>query len=120
MAFQKVTHSIGGITPLGLFTITPGVPQNILANTGLTTTRYAFQCRQLGFSVDSSPTGEVYVNYGNIAGKGNQTVLLIQNSQQQGLPMGTVPVDSLIDATQYWLDGSAACVVAVYALDATS
>ena len=33
MAWQKITRAFGGITPLGKFTITPGTPQSILANT---------------------------------------------------------------------------------------
>ncbi len=120
MAWQAVTHSIGGITPLGVFTITPGTPQNILANTALDSKRYAFQCRQIGISLDSTPSGEIYLNYGNIAGKGGQTALIVQSGQQQSLPIGIRTTDGLIDATQYYLDGSAACVVAVYAMDATS
>jgi hypothetical protein len=120
MAWQKVNRAIGGITPLGKFTITPGVPQNILANTELSTIRYAFQCRQLGFSVSSLVAGEVYVNYGNIAGLGDQTVLIVQSGQADGLPLTSKATDSMIDATQYWLDGSEACEVAVYALDGSS
>jgi hypothetical protein len=120
MAFQKVNRAIGGITPLGKFTITPGTPQNILANTALSTIRYAFQCRQLGFSVSSTVVGEVYVNYGNIAGLGNQTALIVQSAQEAGLPLTSRTTDSMIDASEYWLDGSAACVVTVYALDGSS
>ena len=120
MAFQKVTRAIGGITPLGEFTINPGTPQNILANTSITTKSYAFQCRSIGFSVSSTVAGEVYVNYGNIAGLGNQTALIVQSSQAVSLPIGAVAVDGLIDATQWWLDGSAACKVCVYTLDGTT
>ena len=120
MAWQKVNRAIGGITPLGKFVITPGTPQNILANTELSTIRYAFQCRQLGFSVSSLVAGEVYVNYGNIAGLGDQTVLIVQSGQSEGLPLTSRAQDSMIDATQYWLDGSEACEVAVYALDGTT
>lgn len=120
MAWQKVNRAIGGVTPLGVFTITPNTPQNILANTVLSSIRYAFQCRQLGFSVSSTVAGEVYVNYGDIAGLGNQTALIVQSSQAVGLPITSRANESMIDATQYWLDGSAACNVAVYALDASS
>jgi hypothetical protein len=122
---QKVTRAIGGITPLGVFTITPGTPQNILKNTGLVSTRYAFQCRQLGFSVSSKVAGEVYVNYGNYNGVGGgapdalATVLILQSGTSEGLPQGARTTDGMLDCTQYWLDGSAACVVAVYAMDAT-
>ena len=45
MAWQKITRAFSGITPLGKFTITPGTPQNILANTTLSTVRYSMQCR---------------------------------------------------------------------------
>ena len=120
MAWQKVNRAFGGITPLGKFTITPGTPQNILANTELSTIRYAFQCRQLGFSVSSTVDGEVWVNYGDIAGLGDQTALIVQSGQADGLPLTSRAAESMIDATQYWLDGSEACLVVVYALDATS
>jgi hypothetical protein len=120
MAWQTVTRAIGGITPLGKFTISVGTPQNILANTSITTKSYAFQCRSLGFSVSSTVAGEVYVNYGNIAGLGNQTALIVQAGQSISLPIGAVAVDGLLDATQWWIDGSAACKVAVYALDGST
>jgi hypothetical protein len=122
MAFQKINRAIGGITPLGEFTITPGTPQNILANAALSTTRYAFQCRQLGFSVTKASTSEVYVNYGNNAGLGNQTALIVQPGQEQSLPISSRAVDSEIDATQWYVDCAAGgtATVVVYALDATS
>lgn len=121
MAWQKVNRAIGGITPLGVFTITPGTPQNILANTSLESTRYSFQCRQLGVSVDSG-AGSVYVNYGNIPGRGDQTVLILQGGQQQSIPIGARVTDGLIDATQYFLDASngSSLTVSVYAMDATN
>lgn len=125
-ATQKVTHSIGGITPLGTFTITPGTPQSILANLKQTTVRYQFQARQLGFSVSKTVAGEVYVNYGNFNGAGGgvpdpiATVLIVQSSSSDSLPFSSRTSDGLLDCSQYYLDGSAACVVAVYALDATS
>ena len=40
-------------------------------------------CRQSAISVDSSVGGEVYVNYGNFAGKGNQTALIVQSGTTQ-------------------------------------
>ena len=120
MAWQKITRAFGGITPLGKFVITPGAPQNILANTSLPTVRYSMQCRQIGVSVSSTVAGEVYLNYGNIAGLGNQTALISQSSQTASLPNGDRTSDSMIDAGQYWLDGSAACVCTVYILDGTS
>lgn len=123
---QKITRAIGGITPLGTFTITPGTPQSILANLALVGTRYALQCRQLGVSVSKSVAGEVYLNYGDYNGGGGgvpdplATVLIVQSSSSDSLPFSSRTSDGLIDCTQYYLDGSAACVVAVYALDATS
>ena len=121
MAWQKVNRAIGGVTPLGVFTITPNTPQNILANTELESKRYAFQCRQLGFSVSGTPSGEVYLNYGDTPGLGDQTVLIIPSaSAWASLPLGSFTTESMIDATQYFLDGSEACVVTVYAMDATS
>lgn len=125
-ATQKVNHASGGITPLGVFTITPGTPQNILANTSLKSTRYSMQCRQIGVSVSKSVAGEVYLNYGNYNGAGSgvpdtiATVLIVQSSSSDSLPFSSRTSDAMIDATQYWLDGSAACVCAVYLLDATN
>jgi hypothetical protein len=120
MTWQKITRAFSGITPLGKFTITPGTPQNILANTELPTVRYSMQCRQIGVSVSSTVAGEVYLNYGNIAGLGNQTALVVQSSQIGSLPNGDRTSDSMVDAAMYYLDGSAACVCTVYLLDATS
>ena len=127
-ATQKVNHATGGITPLGVFTITPGTPQNILKNTSLTTTRYSMQCRQIGISVSSTVAGEVYLNYGNFNGAGGgapntlATVLIVQSGQVATLPNAERTSDGMIDATQYWLDGQSgkACVVSVYLLDATN
>lgn len=124
-ATQKITRAIGGITPLGVFTITPGTPQNILKNTSLVSTRYALQCRQLGISVSKTVAGEVYLNYGNYNGAGGgapdtlATVLIVQSSSSDSLPFSSRTSDGMLDCTQYWLDGDAACVCAVYALDAT-
>ena len=120
MTWQKITRAFGGITPLGKFIITPGTPQNILANTELSTVRYAMQCRQIGISVSSLVAGEVYLNYGSIPGLGNQTVLIAQSSSTESLPFSSRTSDSMIDAGQYYLDGSEACVCAVYILDGTS
>ncbi len=122
---QKVTRSIGGITPLGVFTITPGTPQNILANTALVSTRYRLQARQIGVSVSSKVAGEVYLNYGNYNGAGGgvedtlATTLIIQSGASDSLPFSSRTSDGMLDCTQYYLDGSAACVCAVYAMDAT-
>ena len=120
MAWQKITRAFSGITPLGKFTITPGTPQNILANTSLPTVRYSMQCRQIGVSVSSTVAGEVYLNYGDTPGLGDQTVLIAQSAQTESLPFSSRTSDSMIDAGQYYLDGSEACVCTVYILDGTS
>ncbi len=119
MAWQKITRSIGGITPLGKFTVTPATPQSILANTDLKTKQYTMQCRQIIVSVSSTVAGEVYLNYGNTAGFGNQTVLVIASGTEQSVPAGALTKDGIIDASQYYLDGSAACLTAVSLADAT-
>lgn len=121
MAGPTFTRAIGGVTPLGIITITAGTPQQVTKNLKLNGDRYGFLCRQIGFSVDASPAGEVYVNYGNFAGKDtNATALIIQSGTFQTLPGGSSATEGQIDAAQWWLDGSASCVVAIYALDATS
>ena len=120
MAWQKITRAFSGITPLGKFIITPGTPQNILANTSLPTVRYSMQCRQIGVSVSSTVAGEVYLNYGDTPGLGDQTVLIAQSAQTESLPFSSRTSDSMIDAGQYYLDGSEACVCTVYILDGTS
>jgi hypothetical protein len=120
MTWQKITRAFSGITPLGKFTITPGTPQNILANTELSTVRYAMQCRQIGISVSSLVAGEVYLNYGDTPGLGDQTVLIAQSAQTESLPFSSRTSDSMIDAGAYYLDGSSACVCTVYLLDGTS
>lgn len=119
MAWQKINRAIGGITPLGKFTITAGTPQNILVNTTLTNTRYALQARQIIVSVSSTVAGEVYLNYGPTAGFGNQTVLVIASGTEQAIPSGCLTRDGMIDSTQYYLDGSASCVCTVSLADAT-
>lgn len=117
-AFQR---AIGGVTPLGVITITPGTPINVLVNLNLATMRYSFQARQLGISVDSSPAGEVYVNYGNVAGKdAHATAMIVQSSTNTSLPAHGVATEGELDLSQWYLDGSAACVVALYALDGTT
>lgn len=123
---QKINHAAGGITPLGVFTITPGTPQSILANTSLKSVRYALQCRQIGISVSNKQAGEVYLNYGNYNGgsvgvpDSLATVLIVQSSTCESLPFSSRTSDGMIDATQFYLDGSAACVVSVYLMDASS
>jgi hypothetical protein len=118
---QQLNKAIGGVTPLGVITISSGTPQKVTENLNLSDQVYTFSCRQLGFSVDSSPSGEVYVNYGNVAGKdAHATALIIQSGTAQSLPLGSLTTDGVLDANAWWLDGSASCVVAVYALDASN
>ena len=118
---QPFQRAIGGVTPLGVITVTPGTPINVLKNLSLATKTYSFQARQLGISVDSSPSGEVYVNYGNVAGKNaNVTAMIIQSGTVTSLPANGVATEGELDLSQWYIDGSAACVVALYALDASS
>lgn len=121
MAPPALQKAIGGVTPLGIITITSGIPQKVTTNLNIVDTNWAFTCRQLGFSVDSGATGQVFVNYQSNAGGNIMTALVLQKNQQQTLPMGTEVVDSVMDATQWYLDGShTGDKVAVYALDASS
>ena len=71
-------------------------------------------------SVSSTVAGEVYLNYGDTPGLGDQTVLIAQSAQTESLPFSSRTSDSMIDAGQYYLDGSEACVCTVYILDGTS
>jgi hypothetical protein len=121
MAAPQQNRAIGGITPLGIITITAGAPQKVTKNLNLSDKVYTFGCRQLGFSLDATPSGEVYVNYGNVAGKDtNATAMIIQSGTSQSLPIGSVATEGFIDANQWYLDGSASCVVSIYALDASN
>lgn len=118
---QAFNKSVGGITPLGVITITPGTPIKVTANLAQSDKVYTFFARQIGFSIDSTPAGEVYVNYGNVAGKdAHATALILQSGTTASLPVGAAVTEGVIDCTQWYLDGSAACVVAVYAADASS
>ena len=120
MAAPTLKKSFGGVMPGGVITITPGTPIKVSSNLSLTNTYGNLMCRQIGFSLDASPSGEVYVNYGNFAGKGNQTALIIQSGTTQALPVNSKTSEGQIDATQWYLDGSAACVVAISFVDANS
>lgn len=130
MAAPSLQKMFGGVVPGGIITITPGTPIKVTTNISQPTANqslgnpkgsaYTVTCRQIGISVDSSPAGEVYVNYGNFAGKGNQTALLVQSGQTQALPVNSRCTEGEIDASQWYLDGSAACVVAISFADASS
>lgn len=121
MSSRPQQRAIGGVTPLGYFTINPGTPQQITSKLALVDSTYSVTCRQLGFSVDSSVSGELYVNYGNNSGAdSNATSLIVQSGTSQTLPIGAVSTEGCIDANAWYLDGSAAIKVAVYALDASS
>lgn len=125
--FQKM---FGGVVPGGVITITPGTPikvtaniQQPTANTSLGNPKgapYTITCRQIGFSVDTTPSGEVYVNYGPTAGKGNNTALIVQSGTTQALPVNSRCTEGEIDANAWYIDGSAACVVAISFADASS
>lgn len=121
MASRPQNKAVGGITPLGLFAITPGTPQQVTSKLNLSDKVYTFSARQLSFSVDSSVSGNVYVNYGNYAGEdANATALIIPSGTSVSLPLYGVVTEGLIDCAAWWLDGSAACKVAVFAADASS
>lgn len=122
MASRPQSKAIGGITPLGVITLSTTVPVQLTAALGLTDKVYTFSARQLGFSMSGASTGELYVNYGNYAGlDANATVLVVQHGTSQSLPIGAVATDGMIDATQYWLSGSVGGdKVAVYALDGSN
>ena len=115
-------QAIGGITPLGVFTITQGTPQKLTSLLNLSDKFFTFSARGLGFSMSGASSGEVYVNYGNFAGiDANATVLIVQHGTQQSLPIGTRTSDGMIDVGAYWIDGShTGDKVAVYAVDASS
>jgi len=130
MAAPQLQKMFGGVVPGGVITVTPGAPQKVTANLSLATGNqgagntqsppYSVMCRQIGISVDSSAAGEVYVNYGNAPGKGNNTALIVQSGQTQALPVNSLCTEGEIDANQWYLDGSAACVVAISFVDASS
>ncbi|HWF62947.1 MAG TPA: hypothetical protein VN666_21925 [Nitrospira sp.] len=125
--FQKM---FGGVVPGGVITITPATPIKVTANLKLAsgsqslnvpaTPPYTVTCRQIGFSVDATPSGEVYVNYGPSAGKGNNTALIIQSGTTVALPVNSRCTEGEIDANAWYVDGSAACVVAISFVDASS
>lgn len=120
MAAPALQKAFGGVVPGGVITITPGTPIQVTANLALVNQRGNLMCRQIGISVDSSASGEVYVNYGNFAGKGNQTALIVQSGQTQALPVNSRCTEGEIDATKWYIDGSAACVAAISFVDASN
>jgi hypothetical protein len=120
MAAPAIQKGIGGVTPGGVITITPGVPIPVTVNLNLVANRGKLMCRQIGISVDNSVSGQVYLNYGNFAGEGIQTGLIVQSSSVAALPVNSRTTEGQIDATQWYLDGSAACKVAINFVDANS
>lgn len=130
MAGPNLQKMFGGVVPGGVITVTPGTPIPVTTNlklakgsvtlNGPANPPYSVMCRQIGISVDSSVAGEVWLNYGNFAGKGPQTALFVQSGQTQALPVNSRVVEGEIDATMWYLDGSAACVVAISFADASS
>ena len=129
MSFS-VQKMFGGVVPGGVITITPGTPQKVTANlvapganqtlNNPKTAPYTLLCRQIGFALDASASGEVYVNYGNNAGKGPWTALIIQSGTVQALPVNSRCTEGEIDANAWYVDGSAACVVAISFVDASN
>jgi hypothetical protein len=120
MAAPALQKAIGGVTPGGVITVNPGHPIQLTNNLNLANSGYSLQCRQIGFSVDASPSGEVYVNYGNFAGQGVQTALIVQSGTTQSLPVGASTKEGKIDGGAWYVDGSAACKVAISFVDASS
>lgn len=130
MAAPRLQKMFGGVVPGGVITITPGTPIQVTSNlqpaSGSSTQNtpktppFSVTCRQIGFSVAATPAGEVYVNYGNFAGKGNQTALIIQSGTTQALPVNSHCTEGEIDANQWYVDGSAGCAVAISFADASS
>jgi hypothetical protein len=130
MAAPSLNKMFGGVVPGGVITLTPGTPIKVTSNLNLSSGNvgagntksapFTLTCRQIGISVDADPSGEVYVNYGNFAGKGNQTALIIQSGQTQALPVNSLCSEGEIDAEQWYVDGSEACVVAISFVDASN
>jgi len=131
MAAPVINKMFGGVVPGGVLTVTSGTPVQVTANLVLSTGNssagntktapYAVTCRQIGISVDAAAGGSVYVNYGNFAGKGNQTALIIQPGTTQALPVNSRCTEGEIDASKWYIDvatGSAS--VAINFVDASN
>jgi hypothetical protein len=100
-------NPIGGVWPLGTFTITAGTPISLLSIVGQRVLGQGAFCRQFIISTAGN-TGEIYLNDGNVAGKDvNRTVAIIGPAE----PSVGVPPDALrmseMDVTRYYVDGSA-------------
>ena len=130
-------NPVPGIWPLGSLTITHGTPLSILTNVGSqaqglndsgvgglgTAFRdkrpFSSLVAQLTFSAPKGNAGEVYVNYGNVAGLDtNATVVIVQAGTTVSLPFGAPLVAGQIDPSQYYIDGTTSdklVVSAVYA-----
>lgn len=122
MPSVQQNKAIGGVTPLGVITVSTTVPvqiSSLLANKDI---YWVLTARQLGFSMLGASTGEVYVNYGNFSGLDtNATALIVQHGTSQSLPIGAECCDGLLDVTKWWISGTVnGDKVAVYALDASS
>ena len=128
-------NPVPGIWPLGVVTITGGTPTSILTNVGSQAQGLddsgvgglgkAFRDKrpfsslvtQIIFSAPVGNAGDVYVNYGKVAGlDANATVLIISKGTQQSLPAGAVLSAGQIDPSQYYLDGTTSDKVAVSAV----
>ena len=122
MASRQQNKCLGGITPLGVITITSGTPVQVSSLLAATDKVFAFTARQLGFSVSAASTGEFYIQYGNYSGiDANATMLIVQHGTTGTLPTGCACTEGLIDVTQIWVDGShTGDKIAIYALDASN
>ena len=130
-------NPVPGIWPMGTMTIANGTPTSILTvvgsqaqglnDAGLGGLGMDFKAKrpfsslvaQLTFCAPKANAGEVYVNYGKVAGLDtNATVLIVQPGTTVSLPNGAPLVAGQIDPSQYYLDGATSdklVVSAVYA-----
>ena len=113
MASRPETNAIGGVWPLGTFTITSGTPVSIMSIVGanLPSTApagrvFSPNCRQLLISTAGN-AGLIYLNDGNYPGKDvNRTVAIIgPNMPNVAFPPSHL-ADSVLDMSRYWVDGT--------------
>ncbi|HEY3620716.1 MAG TPA: hypothetical protein VGK96_28265 [Candidatus Sulfotelmatobacter sp.] len=102
------TNAIGGVWPLGTFTITSGTPIALTSIVGAqkATQPFSASCRQLTLSTPGN-TGLVYINDGPFAGRDvNRTVAVIgPNQPYVGFPNDPL-TESVLDISRYYIDGS--------------
>lgn len=123
MASVPSGKAIGGVTPLGVITITANTPVQIVTpSTVKDKVGFTFTARLLGFSCPASNTGAIYVNYGNYPGlDANATALIVSPGATASLPINDACTEGLIDVEKWYCDGShTGDIVAVHASDASS